>query len=77
MSSGYGVGLVERNHTANERLLGVRLGRLCIRKGVSATEVARRLGVSRQTVYNWFRGTCSPQNTMQDAVEALIASLGY
>jgi DNA-binding transcriptional regulator YiaG len=60
MSYGYSQSLVEANKKANTKSLGVALGRLCIKHGISVSEVARELGVSRATVYNWFWGVTSP-----------------
>jgi len=53
----------------------VRLGRLCIKKDVPAAVVANRLGVSRQTVYNWFRGTSNPAPALTGIIENYIATL--
>jgi DNA-binding phage protein len=72
MAYGYSVRLVELNKQANPRLVGVRLGKVCIKKNIPVSEVARELGVSRQTVYNWFVGESNPQNLSVDAVEQLI-----
>jgi transcriptional regulator with XRE-family HTH domain len=76
MSYGYNVRQVQLNSEANEHLTGVRLGRLCIARNISVIEVARRLGASRQTVYNWFSGTCSPGESFQTRIKAFVASLG-
>ena len=75
MSQGYSVRLVEQNRNADKQLLGVRLGRVCIKSNTSVTEVSELLGVSRQTVYNWFSGTSNPQNVLVDAVTKLLTKL--
>ena len=75
MSYGYSTRLIESNKAANPKLLGVRLGRACIRLRMPVAHVASTLGVSRQTIYNWFTGTSKPQNTVVDSVERLLASL--
>jgi transcriptional regulator with XRE-family HTH domain len=75
MSYGYSVRLIEANRQADPKRLGVRLGRLCIKRNMSVAEVSGKLGVSRQTVYNWFCGSSDPQNTVTAAVEKLVASL--
>lgn len=36
---------------------GNLLGRWAIRHNMPVTKISRALGVSRQTVYNWFTGT--------------------
>lgn len=76
MSYGYSLRLTLLNSTADDNLLGVRLGRECITKGISVIRVARMFGVSRQTVYNWFSGVSSPNFARVPAVEEYITSLG-
>ena len=75
MSQGYSLRLRDMNRKAPSTMLGVRLGRACIKHGIPATTVADRMGVSRQTVYNWFRGTSTPGPTVSRVVEQFIASL--
>lgn len=74
MSYGYSARLIELNKRADKRLLGVRLGRVCIKHNVPVADVASQLGVSRQTIYNWFTGASNPQQTFVDAVEVLLVS---
>ena len=73
MSYGYTKRLSSLNKEASNSMLGVKLGRVCIRKEVPVTEVALHLGVSRQTVYNWFMGMHEPTETLSDAIKKLIA----
>lgn len=75
MGYGYSAKLIYLNKKASIRLLGVRLGRACINNNISVTEVAEELGVSRQTVYNWFVGARSPQSRIAPFVHAYIDSL--
>lgn len=75
MSYGYSQSLVEANKKADVKSLGVALGRLCIRHGVSVSDVAQELSVSRATVYNWFWGTTSPALHLQNRVIQFIAYL--
>jgi predicted transcriptional regulator len=72
MSYGYSTRLVKANQTADKRLLGVRLGKMCIREEISVSSIAEELGVSRQTIYNWFSGTSSPTGDTAEKVEAFI-----
>lgn len=74
MSYGYSARLIDLNKKADPKLLGVRLGKVCIKHGMSVAEVAELLSVSRQTVYNWFIGASNPQNVVVDAVERLLVS---
>lgn len=75
MSYGYSLRLTLLNHTADECLLGVRLGRLCIQRNRPVADVATALRVSRQTVYNWFSGVNAPRASMAEAVESYIEAL--
>lgn len=77
MSHGYSLRLIQLNREADDSNLGVRLGRTCIKHGVSVKEVAAKFGVSRQTVYNWFCGVHTPQNLDSiNNMEQFVASLG-
>jgi DNA-binding XRE family transcriptional regulator len=43
---------------------------------IPVASIAAQLGVSKQTVYNWFTGAYNPQKTLAPAVEKLIAVIG-
>ena len=75
MSYGYSARLIELNKQADPKLLGVRLGKACIKNNISVHEVANKFGVSRQTVYNWFMGRSSPQNVVAESVKDLLTQL--
>ncbi|NDG31925.1 transposase family protein [bacterium] len=57
MAIGYSQQLINDNKLADKRKIGVLLGRVCIKHNISVADVSAYFGVSRQTVYNWFRGT--------------------
>lgn len=44
------------NALAETRRLGVRLGLWAIHRGVSVAQLARAIGATRQTIYNWIHG---------------------
>lgn len=75
MSQGYSVRLLQLNKAADRKNLGVKLGRMCIKHGVSASYIADYLGVSRQTVYNWFVGASSPKPPTAVKIERYMAKL--
>lgn len=75
MSYGYSQQTVAANKTADKRLLGVALGRVCIANGVPVSEVAAEFNVSRQTVYNWFEGRHEPNAELLEDIKAFIESL--
>lgn len=61
MSHGYSQSLVQANKQASARHLGVALGRYCIEQGISVSLIAEHFGVSRMTVYQWFKGDTVPR----------------
>jgi DNA-binding XRE family transcriptional regulator len=73
MSQGYSLRLRDLNRRAPNKALGVRLGRVCIKHDVPVTVVAKMMGVTRQTVYNWFVGASNPQQSLVTLVESYIA----
>jgi len=75
MSYGYSQQTVKANKSADKRLLGVALGRLCIASNVPVSTVAEEFGVSRQTVYNWFEGKHLPRPELIKQVNAFITRL--
>lgn len=75
MSFGYTLSLVEANKSANARNIGVALGRACIRAGVSVNQVADTFGVSRMTVYNWFKGVSTPTPKLRADIQAYISAI--
>jgi DNA-binding XRE family transcriptional regulator len=72
MSQGYSLRLRDLNRRAPNKALGVRLGRVCIKHDVPVTVVAKMMGVTRQTVYNWFVGASNPQQSLVTLVESYI-----
>jgi DNA-binding phage protein len=75
MSLGYSLKIIELNKAASLKLLGVRLGRLCIKQRIPVNQVAQHLGVSRQTIYNWFAGVSNPKTSSVSSVEQYLSSL--
>lgn len=75
MSSGYSLRVRNLNAKADKRKIGVRLGRACIAHDVPVMVVAKHMGVSRATIYNWFCGVSAPQATSVGLIESYIASL--
>ena len=73
MGYGYSQSLVLANKEADAKSLGVALGRFCIEREITATAVARELGVSRMTVYNWFWGEFAPSPAYSEQIERFMA----
>jgi transcriptional regulator with XRE-family HTH domain len=75
MPRGYSTLTVREIKEANQSLLGVRLGMICVAKQIPVADVADYLGVSRQAVYAWFRGKGIVSSRYVDKVQALLDKL--
>ena len=75
MNNRYSLNTVLANQQAEQTRLGVKLGKKCIKLGVSVANIAIYLGVSRQTVYNWFVGAYDPKPELTDSIKDLIKTL--
>ena len=75
--SGYSLNLMLANKAADSKHIGVALGRICIKAGVSVSSVAEKFSVSRQTVYNWFEGQASPNNRVAEPIKEYITTLKH
>ena len=56
MNTGYSEAIIAAVNKAPEHLLGVRLGKACIANDVPVAYVAKKLNLSRTTIYSWFKG---------------------
>ena len=74
MSYGYSSRLIEANKKADTSHLGVYLGRKCIKLDIPVSQIAKQLGVSRMTIYNWFIGLHTPQAAYASTIKELLAS---
>lgn len=72
---GYSLDVAEAIWRGDQNRLGVRLGKVCIERRLSVTQVAKALGVTRQTIYYWFTGKHDLSELHREAVERFIASL--
>lgn len=61
---GYSQLMIENNTKASETS-GTLLGKLCIALKYPASQVAKDLNVSRQTVYDWFSGKAKPSKHLE------------
>ena len=75
VSLGYSAHTILLNKKADVNRLGVALGRTAIKKGVSVVDISQYLGVSRQTVYNWFVGAYDPKADQAKNIAKLLARL--
>ena len=72
MTSGYSQSLVYANKKASIKSLGVALGRVCIRANIRVSKIADHFGVSRMTIYNWFKGDSVPFHSYDQAINEYI-----
>lgn len=72
---GYSSRIVSANSLATTDSLGVLLGRYCIAKDISASEVAEALSVSKMTIYKWFTGKTLPRKSQEERIKEIIADL--
>jgi predicted transcriptional regulator len=75
MSKGYSTLTVQEIEDANQNLLGVKLGKICVKRDIPVTDVAEFFGVSRVTVYAWFRGKAVVSGKHADKMQKLITKL--
>lgn len=75
MSQGYTIKVAEAIKNADGSLLGVQLGRICLDRGISVVEASRVLGVTRQTVYQWFCGDTCPHDHHLDMIREWMDKL--
>jgi len=57
---------------ADMKMLGVRLGAVCIDAKIPVQVIARWMGISRQGVYLWFTGATDVADRHREKVESLI-----
>lgn len=69
---GYSYAFVKRVQAADKKLIGVRLGLLCIAQDIPVATIAKSLSTTRQTVYSWFDGTFQPKPAYNDKIAELL-----
>jgi hypothetical protein len=75
MPVGYSLQMADANKKANQSLLGVRLGKICIDRDIPVTDVAEFFGVSRVTIYSWFSGKSVVSGKHAEKMQKLIIKL--
>jgi transcriptional regulator with XRE-family HTH domain len=72
---GYSQRFIDAVRAADQKHVGVKLARLCIKNEVSVNEIARELEVTRATVYSWFTGQTAPRPAAVAKIAEAVASL--
>jgi hypothetical protein len=75
MPKGYSLLMADEIKSADSQLLGVQLGRVCINKDIPVSDVASFFGVSRMTVYSWFRGKSIVSGKHAEKMKKLVDKL--
>jgi hypothetical protein len=75
MSSGYSSRFARTVNSADTSKIGVQLGNLCVERDIPAADVAAHFGVTRATIYNWFKGTTKVPPAHQEAVAKVVRQL--
>ena len=75
MPKGYSLLMADEIKSANSQLLGVQLGRVCLNKDIPVSDVASFFGVSRMTVYSWFRGKSMVSGKHAEKMKKLVDKL--
>lgn len=75
MPNGYSIPTVEAIRHANPFMTGVQLGKICVEREIPVGDVAEYFGVSRVTVYQWFKGKKPVSAKHEAAVQQLIDKL--
>lgn len=70
----YTAKIVRLNADADQSLLGVQLGRLCIYRQVPVADVAEALNVTKAAVYRWFSGKRDVSKHLRERVLAYYRS---
>jgi predicted DNA-binding protein YlxM (UPF0122 family) len=72
---GYSSRVISANSLATTDNLGVLLGRYCIAKDISASEIAEAMSVTKMTIYKWFTGKTLPRKSQEERIKELISDL--
>jgi len=75
MPKGYSLLMADEIKSADTQLLGVQLGRVCLNKDIPVSDVASFFGVSRMTVYSWFRGKSIVSGKHAEKMKKLLDKL--
>ena len=74
---GYSNKIILANKEASEKSFGVRLGRYCIPRDISVSEIADYFKVTRMTIYGWFDGTWIPISKHKEKIIEMLKNGGW
>jgi len=74
---GYSKKIILANKEASEKSVGVQLGRYCISRDISVSEIADYFKVTRMTIYGWFDGTWIPISKHKEKIIEMLKNGGW
>ena len=74
---GYSKKIILANKEASEKSVGVQLGRYCISRDISVSEIADYFKVTRMTIYGWFDGTWIPVSKHKEKIIEMLKNGGW
>ena len=74
-SKSYSILMLQAINDANPFLIGVKLAKICVKLDIPVKDVAEYVGVSPQTIRNWFFGQTEVSARHADKIEALVKKL--
>ena len=74
---GYSKKIILANKEASEKSVGVQLGRYCISRDISVSEIADYFKVTRMTIYGWFDGTWIPTLKHKEKITEMLKNGGW
>jgi hypothetical protein len=72
-SRGYSTLFIRKVEEADQGDLVIQYANACVERNLPITEVARRMGVTRATIYNWFTGRSSPRVHQIEKIRKALA----
>lgn len=72
-SRGYSTLFIRKVEEADQGDLVIQFASACIGRELPIAEVARRMEVTRATIYNWFTGKSSPRAHQQEKIRKTLA----
>ena len=74
---GYSKKIILSIKEASEKSVGVQLGRYCISRDISVSEIADYFKVTRMTIYGWFDGTWIPISKHKEKIIEMLKNGGW
>lgn len=75
MSKGYTSKFIRAVQDADQNKLGVQLAKVCIDNDIPVNDVAQFIGVTRMTVYFWFKGEMNVGDKHKEKIQKLVQKL--